>query len=319
MVVATLTGASTMPAVSDHDVAAFRRFNRFFTRTIGALDEGHLGSRFSLTEVRVLYELARTRSTSAGQLGRELELDEGYLSRMLQRFSRLGLVRRSRSSSDARVSSLSLTDRGRRAFEPLDARADAAIREVLSPIPATARQQVVRSMRRIEAALGGAAGFGPVRLRTHRTGDMGWIVHRHGVLYAREYGYDDRFEAIVARVASDFLTNFDPKRERCWIAERDGAILGSVMLVKKSPTVAKLRLLYLEPEARGLGLGRRLVNECIAFARGAGYRKITLWTQSSLVAARHIYETAGFRKVATKTHSDFGPREAAETWELVLK
>jgi GNAT superfamily N-acetyltransferase len=160
---------------------------------------------------------------------------------------------------------------------------------------------------------------GPVRLRTHQPGDLGWIVHRHGVLYSREYGYDDRFEAIVAKVAGDFLATFDPKKERCWIAERDGEILGSVMLVKNSPTVAKLRLLYLEPHARGLGLGRRLVDECIAFARAAGYRKITLWTQSSLAAARHIYETAGFRKTASKVHSDFGPREAAETWELVLK
>jgi DNA-binding MarR family transcriptional regulator/N-acetylglutamate synthase-like GNAT family acetyltransferase len=309
-----------MPAVSDRDVTAVRRFNRFFTRTVGVLDEGHLGSRFSLTEVRVLYELARAGPTSAGQLVRDLGLDEGYLSRILRRFGKLGLVRRTRSSSDARVTSLSLSDRGRKAFAPLDARADAAIRELLSPLRATARQQVVRSMRRIEAALGTThARFGRIRLRTHRPGDMGWIVHRHGALYAREYGYDERFEGIVAGVVADFLAHHDPARERCWIAERDGEILGSVMMVRKSPTVAKLRLLYLEPEARGLGLGRRLVEECIAFARGAGYRKITLWTQSSLAAARHIYEKAGFRKIASKVHSDFGPREAAETWELDLE
>jgi DNA-binding MarR family transcriptional regulator/N-acetylglutamate synthase-like GNAT family acetyltransferase len=307
-----------MAGASSTQVAAVRRFNRFFTRTVGVLDEGHLGSRFSLTEVRVLYELANGGTTTAGQLVRDLGLDEGYVSRMLQRFGKLGLVRRSRSAEDARVTSLSLTERGRKAFEPLDAKADAAIRELLRPIPAESRKAVVDSMSRIETALGGRSA-GPVRLRQHRAGDMGWIVYRHGALYASEYGYDERFEGIVAGVVADFLAAHDPKRERCWIAERDGEILGSVMLVKKSASVAKLRLLYLEPEARGLGLGRRLVNECIEFARGAGYRKITLWTQSSLSAARHIYETAGFRMTGSKVHSDFGPREAAETWELVLK
>ena len=309
-----------MPAVSSRDVAAVRRFNRFFTRTAGVLDEGHLGSRFSLTEVRVLYELARTGTTSAGQLVRDLGLDEGYVSRILQRLGKLGFVRRSRSDSDARVTSLSLTDRGRKAFEPLDARADAAIAKLLSPVPPVARKEAVDAMQRIQAALGaGEARAGPVRLRTHRAGDMGWIVYRHGALYASEYDYDERFEGIVAGVVADFLAHHDPKRERCWIAERDGEILGSVMLVKKTATIAKLRLLYLEPHARGLGLGRRLVDECIAFARGAGYRKITLWTQSSLTAARHIYESRGFRLVGSKMHRDFGPREAAETWELVLK
>ena len=307
-----------MAGASPAQVAAVRRFNRFFTRTVGVLDEGHLGSRFSLTEVRVLYELANGGTTTAGQLVRDLGLDEGYVSRMLQRFGKLGLVHRSRSAEDARVTSLSLTERGRKAFEPLDAKADAAIRELLEPISAESRKVVVDAMSRIETALG-ARVPGPVRLRLHRPGDMGWIVYRHGALYANEYGYDERFEGIVAGVVSDFLAAHDPKRERCWIAERDGEILGSVMLVKKSATVAKLRLLYLEPQARGLGLGRRLVNECIEFAREAGYRKITLWTQSSLSAARHIYETAGFRMTGSKVHSDFGPREAAETWELVLR
>jgi DNA-binding MarR family transcriptional regulator/GNAT superfamily N-acetyltransferase len=309
-----------MPRVTATQVAAVRRFSRFFTRTIGVLDEGHLGSRFSLTEVRVLYELARSGSTTAGQLARDLDLDEGYLSRMLQRFGKLGLVRRSRSAEDARVTSVTLTERGLKTFKRLDAKADMAVQELLAPIPPESRRAVLESMAVIENALaGGARDVGAVRLRRHRAGDMGWIVHRHGVLYASEYGYDERFEGIVAGVVADFLAKHDPRRERCWIAERDGEILGSVMLVKKTATVAKLRLLYLEPQARGLGLGRRLVDECIAFARQARYRRIMLWTQSSLSAARHIYEKAGFRLTGTKVHADFGPREAAETWELILK
>ncbi|HET9425173.1 MAG TPA: bifunctional helix-turn-helix transcriptional regulator/GNAT family N-acetyltransferase [Gemmatimonadaceae bacterium] len=305
-----------MPA-SSRAVAAVRRFNRFFTRRIGALDEGHLGSRFSLTEVRVLYEIAHGGETTAAGLVRRLGVDEGYVSRMLQRFGRLGLVRRTPSRTDRRVASLSLTPRGAAAFRPLDSRADQAIRELLSPLDPAAQATVVTAMGRIERAFG-VRQESPVRLRTHRPGDIGWIVHRHGALYAAEYGYDERFEAIVAKVAGDFLEHFDPKHERCWLAERDGEILGSIMLVKKSASVAKLRLLYLEPDARGLGLGRRLVDECIAFARAAGYRKITLWTQSSLAAARHIYKATGFRLVSSKSHADFGPREKAETWELRL-
>jgi DNA-binding MarR family transcriptional regulator/GNAT superfamily N-acetyltransferase len=308
-----------MPRPPARDVAAVRRFNRFFTRQIGVLDEGHLGSPFSLTEVRVLYELAHHGGTTAARLTRTLGLDEGYVSRILQRFGRMGLVRRTRSKADARAASLSLTARGATAFGPLDARADDAIRELLAPLSPSARKTVVGGMRQIEHALGGPIAGSVVRLRTHRPGDLGWIVHRHGALYAQEYGYDERFEAIVAEIAAGFLRTFDPKRERCWLADRDGEILGSVMLVRKSPTVAKLRLLYLEPHARGLGLGRRLVQECIDFARTAGYRRMTLWTQSSLTAARHIYETAGFRRTGSKVHSDFGPREAAETWDLELR
>ena len=309
-----------MPSIAKEQVAAVRRFNRFYTGRIGALDAGLLGSAFSLTEVRVLYELAHRDEVTAGTLARELDLDEGYLSRMLKRFQRMGLLRRAGSKTDARVTVLSLTAKGVAAFTPLDVKADAAVRAMLDDVPPASRRALLDSLARVRSVLDpSGAAQQPIRLRTHRPGDLGWIVHRHGALYAHEYGYDERFEAIVARVAGDFLEHFDSRRERCWIADRGGEILGSVMLVKKSPTVAKLRLLYLEPHARGLGLGRRLVNECIAFARSAGYRKMTLWTQSSLTAARHIYQTAGFRKTGSKIHSDFGPREAAETWELRLR
>ena len=307
-----------MAIVSDRDVAAMRRFNRFFTRRIGALDEGHLGSDFSLTEVRVLYELFHGKGLTATDLVRALDLDEGYASRMLQRFERTGLVRRAPSAADRRATTLTLTARGRAAFRPLDRRADAAVRVLLESVHPRDRATAVQAMNRLQSILSAQPDRRPVRLRTHRAGDMGWIVHRHGVLYAKEYGYDDRFEGIVAGVVADFLAHHDPARERCWIADRGGEILGSVMVVKKTERTAKLRLLYLEPHARGLGLGRRLVDECIAFAREAGYAKITLWTQSSLTAARHIYQTAGFKMTGSKVHADFGPREAAETWDLAL-
>ena len=309
-----------MTAVRKDDVASIRRFNRFYTRRIGALDAGHLGSRFSLTEVRVLYELAHAPGLTAGALARSLALDEGYLSRMIGRFKQLGLVRRSPSPRDARVMTLALTTTGRSTFAPLDRKADEAVRALLEPVSATERHAVRESIARVQSILDPvSAAEMPVRLRTHRPGDLGWIVHRHGVLYAREYGYDERFESIVAGVVAEFLAKHDPGRERCWIAERDAEVLGSVMLVRKSATTAKLRLLYLEPHARGLGLGRKLVDECIRFARKAGYRKITLWTQSSLTAARHIYQTAGFRMTASKVHQDFGPKESAETWEMSLR
>lgn len=310
-----------MPRIPSSAVAAVRRFNRFYTRRVGALDGGHLGSAFSLTEVRVLYELAHSDQATARTLARDLGLDEGYLSRILARFGKLGIVRKEASIADGRVAFLRLTAKGTRAFEPLDGRADDAVRTLLSKVDAGSRREILGAMRCIERSLDSPRSATGVVLRAHRPGDLGWVVHRHGALYAEEYGYDSRFEAIVAKVAADFLERFDASREHCWIAHREGEeeILGSVMLVKKSPTVAKLRLLYLEPQARGLGLGRRLVDECIGFARNAGYRKITLWTQSSLVAARHIYEKSGFRLVASKEHADFGPREAAETWELALK
>lgn len=308
-----------MPRVPAKQVAAFRQFNRFYTRRIGALDEGHLGSAFSLTEMRVLYELAHRPTVTARELVRDLGLDEGYVSRLLTRFSKRGYLRRDRSKTDGRVVSLSLTARGRAAFAPLASAANVAVGDLLAPLHGSTRESIVRAMHEIELGLGAGPDAKSVTLRTHRPGDLGWIVHRHGALYAAEYGYDHRFEAIVAEVAADFLRTHDPRRERCWIAEHEGLILGSVMLVRKSPTVAKLRLLYLEPAARGLGLGRRLVDECIAFAKAAGYRRVTLWTQSSLVAARHIYETVGFRLTSSRVHRDFGPEEAAETWDLALR
>ena len=301
-------------------VDAVRRFNRFYTGRIGALGHGHLGSPYSLTEVRVLYEIAHRDGATATDLQRELGLDAGYASRMLARFVERGLVRRAPAGDDARRRLVTLTARGRAQFAKLDARASAEIEEMLGTLPAEARSAVVTSLARAHSLLDRDAGGSgkPYTLRAHRPGDMGWVVHRHGALYAAEYGWDERFEALVARIVADFIDHLDPERERCWIAERDGAIVGSVFLVKKSARVGKLRLLLVEPSARGLGLGCRLVNECIAFARAAGYRKVVLWTQSNLTAARHIYRGAGFEVVASEKHDQFGAALVSETWELRL-
>jgi DNA-binding MarR family transcriptional regulator/GNAT superfamily N-acetyltransferase len=306
------------PALA-HRVAAVRRFNRFYTRTIGVLQEGLLQSTFSLAEARVLYELAQGARTTATTLGRDLALDAGYLSRILQRFERDGLISRSPSDLDRRQSLLALTEAGRDAFAPLDARSRDEVSALLGPLPERAQIALVEAMSRIEGLLG-AQGAAPVPwlLRQHHPGDIGWVVARHGALYAEEYGFDARFEALVARVAGDFLAGHDPARERCWIAERDGVNIGSVFLVRETDDIAKLRLLIVEPAARGLGIGRRLVDKCIGFARTAGYRSITLWTNDVLVAARSIYQTAGFRLVASAPHRDFGPAIVGENWELGL-
>ncbi|MFI4981967.1 MAG: GNAT family N-acetyltransferase [Nevskiales bacterium] len=301
----------------DHRIAGVRQFNRCYTRTIGVLQEGLLQTRFSLTEARVLYELAQLASTTAAGLGRELGLDAGYLSRILQRFERDGLIRRAESEVDRRQSLLSLTDAGRDAFAPLDARARQETGALLGAMPEPAQASLVASMARIQILLG-ASPATPWLMRQHRPGDIGWVIARHGALYAEEYGLDHRFEALVAQVAGDFLASHDPARERCWIAERDGVNVGSVFLVRKSDELAKLRLLIVEPAARGLGIGRRLVAECIGFARTAGYRRITLWTNDVLTAARAIYQRAGFRLVASAPHSDFGPPMVGEDWELEL-
>jgi DNA-binding MarR family transcriptional regulator/GNAT superfamily N-acetyltransferase len=305
--------------MTDPTVQAVRAFNRFYTRQIGVLGEKHLESSFSLTETRVLYELSHREHPTASEIARELALDAGYLSRILLRFEKKGLVARQRSAIDARQSHLQLTGAGKSAFAPLDHGASRQVGGMLNALSDTERAQLVGAMHRIQTLLHASRGAkGEIGLRGHRPGDMGWVVHRHGVLYAQEYGWDERFEALVAEIAAGFIRNFDPQRERCWIAERDGAPVGSVFLVRTSDEVAKLRLLLVEPEARGTGLGRRLVEECVAFARNCGYRKITLWTQNILHAARHVYETVGFRVVAEERQALFGPEMTAETWELPL-
>jgi DNA-binding MarR family transcriptional regulator/GNAT superfamily N-acetyltransferase len=301
---------------------AVREFNRFYTRRIGALGEGHLGSKFSLTEVRVLFELANRRHPTASEIAETLGLDRGYLSRTLRAFQKRGLVTTKTGPGDRRRTLLRLTPAGQRAFSPLDTRARADIVAMLEPLPAGDQRRILDAMRAIRGSLGhpqaAPEATVPYTLRSHRPGDMGWVVHRHGVLYCEEYGWDERFEALVARVAAEFVEKFDPARERCWIAERDGEIVGSIFVVAKSKTVAKLRLLLVEPSARGLGLGSRLVDEVIQFARKAGYKKITLWTQRELTAARKIYAAAGFTLAAEDQHTLFGQSLIAETWEMPL-
>ncbi len=303
----------------DGRVAAVRRFNRFYTRQIGLLREGYLGSPFSLTEVRILYELAHRDGLTATAIGNELQVDAGYLSRILRGFERRGLVARARSESDGRQSLLSLTPEGRRAFAPLHARSREEIGAILRKVSAADQARLVQAMRTIEGLLGEQPEQkAPYVLRPHQPGDMGWVVHRHGALYAQEYGWDERFEALVADIVSRFIARYDPKKERCWIAEKDGEIVGSVFIVKHSKRTAQLRLLLVEPHARGLGIGARLVDECVRFARQAGYRKIVLWTNSVLVAARHVYAKARFRLVRKERHHSFGHDLVGETWELGL-
>jgi DNA-binding MarR family transcriptional regulator/N-acetylglutamate synthase-like GNAT family acetyltransferase len=303
----------------DRRVAAVRRFNRLYTRRIGVLNDGLLRSPYSLTEVRLLFELAQSPNLTASTLRDELGLDPGYLSRLLRGLEDRGLLSRTSSAADGRVTHLNLTEKGREAFRSLDARADDEVRTLLGALSVAHQRQLLDAARTIEELLDGTSPRRePYLLRQHQPGDMGWVVHRHGVLYAQEYGWDERFEALVAEVVASFIHRFDAKRERCWIAERDGEIVGSVFLVQKSKTVAQLRLLLVEPSARGLGIGGRLVDECLRFARQAGYRKMTLWTNHVLHAARRIYQRAGFQLVDEQPHSRFGRDLIGQTWELTL-
>jgi DNA-binding MarR family transcriptional regulator/GNAT superfamily N-acetyltransferase len=300
-------------------VEAIRRFNRFYTRKIGVLQEGFLGSAFSLTQGRVLYELAHRESPTATAVGAELGLDAGYLSRILRGFKKDGLIRAERSEADGRETLLSLTARGRKAIATLDQRSNADVTARLREVSEANQTRLVAAMDQIESVLAPrAAESEPYILRPHQPGDMGWVVGRQGLLYAQEYGWDEQYEALAAKIAAHFIEHFDARRERCWIAERKGEIVGAVFLVKHSQTVAKLRLLHVEASARGLGIGKRLLDECVRFARRVGYKKITLWTQSILHAARHIYKQAGFRCVGKKRHHSFGKDLVAETWELNL-
>jgi DNA-binding MarR family transcriptional regulator/GNAT superfamily N-acetyltransferase len=304
---------------TDEQIEKVRSFNRFYTHHIGLLNEGLLESAFSLTEARVLYEMAHRGPVTAADLGRELGLDAGYLSRLLKRFDAQGLVQRSPSKTDRRQFLLSLTDKGLAAFAPLDRASAAQVAAMLSGLPVSERERLVQAMTTVERLVGGGREPNrPYILRSHQSGDIGWIAHRQGLLYAQEYGWDQTFEALVAEIAAAFVRNFDPQWERCWIAERDGDVVGSVFLVRHSDEVAKLRLLYVEPSARGLGLGRRLVDECIGFARAKGYKILTLWTNDVLVAARSIYQATGFRLVKEEAHHSFGKNLVGQTWDLDL-
>ena len=301
-------------------IAAVRRFNRFYTKRIGVLLEGLLQSGFSLAEARILYEMGQRDEITASWLGDMLGLDAGYLSRLLAGLEKRGLLGKTRSPEDGRKSLLSLTAAGRAASADLDERSAAEVGEMLSGLSEEEQRRLTAAMAAVETLLGGAADRSePYILRPHRPGDLGWVVHRHGVLYGEEYGLNEQFEGLVAGVASELIKNFDPKWECSWIAEMDGEIVGTVFLVKVSDTVAKLRLLLIEPKARGLGLGKRLVDECIRFARRAGYEKITLWTMGHLYAARAIYEKAGFVKVHEEPVRDFGQAMVDETWQLDLR
>ena len=309
---------------SQQTVAAVRRFNRFYTKQIGVLRKTYLDSPYSLGEMRVLYELAHRDGLTASDIGRTLDLDAGYLSRLLRNFEKRGLISRRTSVTDARQSYLALTARGRRLFAPMEERSQHQAGAMLDRLDPAQQARIVAAMTSIEALLAGEPQPQPdakprYSLREPRPGDYGWIVSRHAELYLHEYGWSDPFEGLCAQIVADFVNNFDPKLERCWIAELNGENVGCVMLVKDDQRdVARLRLLLVDPKARGLGLGRRLVDECIGFARAAGYKKITLWTHSVLAAARHVYENAGFTLTSSEPRRTWGKDVVAEFWDMDL-
>ena len=305
-------------SVTPAQVKAVRGFNRFYTQRIGMLAP-YLGSELSLTEVRVLYELAHRKHPTASELGRDLSLDAGYLSRILRRFDTHGWLARSPSPGDARQSLLELTDAGHQAFAPLQQRSRDEAAGLLAPLPAAERGRLIEAMHTMQRLLDPGSGKArTVLLREPRPGDMGWVVMQHGEIYAREHGFSPEFEGLVAEIASGFIKNFRPARDKGWIAEIDGERVGSVFVVQKSPTVAQLRLLILTPSARGQGLGGRLVDECIAFARARHYRKLVLWTQGHLDAARAVYQSRGFKLTASEPFRGYGKELVGETWELRL-
>lgn len=301
----------------DPRIAAIRRFNRFYTTAIGVLQEGLVGGDYSLTETRVLFEIGHRDGTSAVDLARDLNLDTGYLSRILARFSREHLLLRTRAPEDARRSILRLTAQGQAVLAPLEARSDELVAGLIARLPAETADAVVAAMARIETALSPTPPA-PVTLRPLRPGELGWVVSRHGSIYAQEFGWDASFETLVAGIAAEVMARFDPVREHAWIADRDGVPLGSVFLVRADDETAKLRLLIVDPAARGLGIGARLVAACTEFARSAGYRRITLWTHSVLAAARHLYAAEGYRLAASAPLQAFGVSLTEETWVLDL-
>jgi len=316
-----MSGMKTAPApIAPAQVKAVRGFNRFYTQRIGVLDP-YLGSELSLTEVRVLYELAHRDQPAASELGRDLALDAGYLSRILRRFEGRGWLARSPSPADARQSLLRLTEAGHKAFAPLQQKSRDEAAALLAGLPVPARDRLIAAMTTVQQLLDPSPAAGAVDtvvLRDPAPGDLGWVVQQHGEIYWREYGFNSEFEGLVASVAAIYLKNFDPAHDKGWIAEIGGKRAGSVFVVRRSKTVAQLRLLILTPGARGHGLGGRLVDECIAFARGKGYRKLMLWTQSHLLAARAIYRSRGFQVVKSEPYAAFGQKMVSEVWELKL-
>lgn len=302
------------------DIQALRAFNRFFTQRIGVLDP-YLGSELALTQVRVLYELAHRDQPTAAELGRDLALDAGYLSRILRRFESSGWLAREPSPADARQSLLQLTDAGHEAFKPLQQKSCDQAADLLGALPVASQRQLIDAMATVQRLLDPNQTTPPTRtavLREPRPGDLGWVVQQHGELYAREYGWNSEFEGLVAGITAQFIKDYQPGWERCWIAELDGERVGSIFVMRKSKTVAQLRLLILTPQSRGLGLGARLTDECVAFARAQGYKKMLLWTNSNLTAARDIYARRGFKLVKSEPYRGFGHDLVGETWELPL-
>ncbi|KJC41461.1 MarR family transcriptional regulator [Bradyrhizobium sp. LTSP885] len=303
----------------EDQVAAVRGFNRFYTRKLGVLDQHLLQSPFSLSEARVLYELAHREDAAARDIGIELGLDAGYLSRIVQKFDDDGLIARKPLPTDRRQVRLNLTAKGRQTFAKLNRSSHDEVTAMLAALVPADRNRLTAAMATVERLLGETDAAAPrAILRDPRPGDLGWVVQSHGALYASEYGFDASFEALVADIAAKFLTSFDASRERCWIADIDGAPVGSVFLVRHSDEIAKLRLLLIDPAGRGHGLGKRLVGECVSFAKACGYRRMTLWTQSILVAARKIYQETGFELVKREPHRSFGQDLIGETWERDL-
>src|SRR4051794_22950013 len=315
-----MTPPSALPATDlEARVAAVRHFTRFYTPLIGVFEEHYLKTPFSLTEGRGLYELAHRDAITASELAADLGLDHGYLSRILRRFGEAGLVAKKRAPDDARQSLITITAKGRKAFAPLNKASRDQVAALLAKLSPADQEHVIGAMRQVERLLGARKpGSNPIILRPHRPGDMGWVTSANATIYAQEYGWDITYEALVAKITAEFIENFDPKRERCWIAEMDGERVGSVFVVRKSDRTAKLRLLIIDPRARGQGLGKRLVEECLRFAKDSGYTSMTLWTQSILTAARGIYARAGFTLVAQEPHHSFGADLIGETWEREL-
>jgi DNA-binding MarR family transcriptional regulator/GNAT superfamily N-acetyltransferase len=311
-----------MSGASLQRIATVRRFNRFYTRQIGVLRKNYLDSPYSLGEMRVLYELAHGGARTASDIGRALDLDAGYLSRVLRNFEKRGLISRKTSAKDARQSHLALTARGAKIFTPLERRSQDLVGGMLGKLKANEQARLVAAMTTIETLLGeppsAGAGKRTYTLRPPHHGDFGWMVARHAQLYAQEYGWVEPFEGLCAQIVADFVNNHDAKRERCWIAELNGENVGCIMLAKDSAEVARIRLLLVDPKARGLGVGARLVEECVRFARQAGYKKITLWTHSILTAARHIYEKAGFTLTSSEKKRSWSKDVVAEYWDLEL-